>query len=170
MIYMRRLTAATLVWAATATLHKANPERRGFRPREIEQKVLELEPEHGKSSITIKEHITHHCVATRKPDSLPHRMLIQNEDDSYRLYRTGDPCHPGREHGKTTPIRQQMPATYVTLLDWYRNEFDARPALSRAEDPLLALRGLGKELWKGLGGGENFIQGLRSGWYPNEPV
>jgi hypothetical protein len=34
-----------------------------------------------------------------------------------------------------------------------------------AEDPLLALRGLGKELWKELGGGEKFIHQLRSNWY-----
>ena len=34
-----------------------------------------------------------------------------------------------------------------------------------AEDPLLALRGLGKELWKELGGGEKFIHQLRSNWH-----
>jgi hypothetical protein len=32
-------------------------------------------------------------------------------------------------------------------------------------DPLLALRGLGKELWRELGGGEKFIRELRSNWY-----
>jgi hypothetical protein len=33
------------------------------------------------------------------------------------------------------------------------------------EDPLLALRGLGKELWKELGGGEKFIREMRDNWY-----
>jgi hypothetical protein len=33
------------------------------------------------------------------------------------------------------------------------------------EDPLLALRGMGKELWRELGGGEKFIRELRENWY-----
>ena len=32
-------------------------------------------------------------------------------------------------------------------------------------DPILALRGVGKELWRELGGGENFIRELRANWY-----
>jgi hypothetical protein len=32
-------------------------------------------------------------------------------------------------------------------------------------DPILALRGVGKELWRDLGGGENFIRELRANWY-----
>jgi hypothetical protein len=31
------------------------------------------------------------------------------------------------------------------------------------EDPILALTGVGKEMWKKLGGGEAFIRGLRAG-------
>jgi hypothetical protein len=30
------------------------------------------------------------------------------------------------------------------------------------EDPLLALRGLGKDMWRSLGGGDAFIRWLRS--------
>jgi hypothetical protein len=41
----------------------------------------------------------------------------------------------------------------------------AVPKVSQERDPLLALRGLGKELWKELGGGEKFIHELRSNWY-----
>jgi hypothetical protein len=33
------------------------------------------------------------------------------------------------------------------------------------KDPILALRGLGKELWKELGGGEKFIREMRENWY-----
>jgi len=36
-------------------------------------------------------------------------------------------------------------------------------------DPILALRGLGKEVWRELGSGENFIRELRSNWYGNDP-
>jgi hypothetical protein len=32
-------------------------------------------------------------------------------------------------------------------------------------DPILALRGLGKEIWRELGGGEKFIRELRESWH-----
>jgi len=32
------------------------------------------------------------------------------------------------------------------------------------EDPILALCGVGKDLWQELGGGENFIRELRASW------
>jgi hypothetical protein len=32
-------------------------------------------------------------------------------------------------------------------------------------DPILALRGVGKELWRDLGGGENFTRELHANWY-----
>jgi hypothetical protein len=40
-----------------------------------------------------------------------------------------------------------------------------QPKPFEEKDPPLALRGLGKELWKDLGGGEKFIHKLRSNWY-----
>jgi hypothetical protein len=38
------------------------------------------------------------------------------------------------------------------------------------QDPILALRGLGRELWKELGGGEKFIPEMRENWYGREPT
>jgi hypothetical protein len=43
-------------------------------------------------------------------------------------------------------------------------------SLKDHEDPILALRGLGKELWKELGGGEKFIREMRENWYGERPV
>ena len=40
-----------------------------------------------------------------------------------------------------------------------------KPNSFEEKDPLLALRDLGKELWRDLGGGEKFIHELRSNWY-----
>jgi hypothetical protein len=42
--------------------------------------------------------------------------------------------------------------------------------LKHDEDPILALRGLGKELWKELGGGEKFIREMRENWYGERPA
>jgi hypothetical protein len=38
-------------------------------------------------------------------------------------------------------------------------------SLAPEVDPILALRGVGKELWRELGGGEKFIRELRADWY-----
>jgi hypothetical protein len=51
-----------------------------------------------------------------------------------------------------------------------RARSDAKLRPSKQLDPLLALRGLGRELWKELGGGEKFILELRKNWYGNEDL
>jgi hypothetical protein len=36
-------------------------------------------------------------------------------------------------------------------------------------DPVLAMRGVGKEMWKALGAGEAFIRALREERFPDTP-
>ena len=165
---MKHMSAADLVWVATALLHREHPKSTGFVPRDIARKVLATEPQHSLDPKTISQHISKHCVANKKPDPSRHRILFQNEDGSYRLYRSGDPFSEGRENGKITPEPAVLAVKYADLLHWYRDEFDQGPIPDRNEDPLLELRGLGSEVWKELGGGEWFIRELRSNWYPNE--
>lgn len=159
------MSAADLVWIATATLAKETPERGGFSHDEIRRKVYELEPDHGFTDATIRTHITTHCVANKKPDPGKHRMLHLNPDSTYRLYRTGDPCHPDRKDGKLLPDPNRIPAKYHDLLAWYQTSASPSRRVSAETDPILALRGVGKELWRELGGGEKFIRELRENWY-----
>jgi hypothetical protein len=102
---MKTMSAADLVWVATASLTKENPERTGFSRDEIRRRACELEPDYGFD------------------------RLYLNAEGSYRLYRLGDPGHPGRK------------------------------------DPILALLGVGQEMWQELGGGQAFIRELREDWY-----
>ena len=44
---MRIISAADLVWIASASLERENPERKGFSHDEIRQRLYSLEPEHG---------------------------------------------------------------------------------------------------------------------------
>jgi hypothetical protein len=162
---MKELKAADLVWLATAQLQREQKDRAGFSPDEILKKALGIEPNHGFSVNTIRTHISRHCVANLAPAGAIHRILTRNPNGTYRLYRHGDEYHPGRAGGKTCPDMNAIPSKYTDLTDWFHREFDKRAELSADEDPLLALRGLGKELWKELGGGEKFIRELRENWY-----
>jgi hypothetical protein len=167
MIIMKMITAADLVWIATASLERENPARKGFSHDEIRQRVYAIEPEHGFPDATVRTHITTHCVANKKPDPGKHRKLYMNPDGTYRLYRLGDSYDSGRKEGKTSPDPNRIPSKYHALLEWYRTR-DIGQSLAPEVDPILALQGVGKELWRELGGGEKFIRELRANWYGTE--
>jgi hypothetical protein len=162
---MKTPTAADLVWIATASLTREFPDRKGFTPDEIRRRAYELEPDMEFRDSTIRTHIGSHCVAQKKPDPGKHRKLFANLDGTYRLYWSRDPYHPERKNGKTLPDANRIPAKYHELLEWYRSQNTAPPQESKETDPILALRGVGKDLWRELGGGEKFIRELRANWY-----
>ena len=163
---MRRITAADLVWVATASLTREFPERTGFSPDQIRRRVYELEPDAaGFPDNTIRTHISRHCVANKKPDPGKHRKLYANPDGTYRLYRAGDASHPERKNGKEVPDANRLPAKYHELLAWYRSTAVETAEWSADTDSILALRGVGKEIWRELGDGEKFIRELREDWY-----
>lgn len=164
MIIMKHILIADLVWVATASLSQEQPEQSGFSPGEIRERVYEIEPDHGFTDSGVRTHICRHCIANKKPNPGNYRMLYYNRDETYRLYRSGDDFHPDRINGKISPKAEQLPLKYRDLLDWYTAAQDSAKD-KPAKDPLLALRGLGKEVWKDLGGGENFIRELREHWY-----
>jgi hypothetical protein len=165
---MRVISAADLVWIAAAALSKQHPERHGFSHDEIRRKVNALEPNHGFPDATIRTHITTHCVANKKPDPGKHRKLFANSDGSYRLYRFLDSCDPGRKLGKGIPDPARIPAKYRDLVAWYRKR-ESETGKAGETDPILALRGVGKEILQALGGGEKFIRDMRENWYGTSP-
>jgi len=165
---MKEMKAADLIWLATARLQREQKDRAGFSPDEILKAALAIEPRLGFSVNTIRTHISRHCVANIPPAGTPHRMLSRNPNGTYRLYRHGDEFHTARAHGKTHPDVRAIPSRYKELMEWFHRDYDKRPELPAGEDPLLALRGLGKELWKELGGGEKFIRELRANWHGSE--
>ncbi len=40
------------------------------------------------------------------------------------LYRSGDVSHPYRK-GKVTPVKEDIPAEFQDLVDWYHDVYDA---------------------------------------------
>ena len=115
----------------------------------------------------VQAHIYLHNVANLEPNSARYRMFYRLSNDSYRLYRPGDQTHPSRK-GKTKPSREELPAKYHFLLDWYEQTYCAKEsAMNEEDDPILKMRGVGKEIWAGTDSDE-YVRDLRSNWYGDQ--
>ena len=152
------------VWIATALLHRRYSDRDDFTVGEI---VRQAEAEAGKATDGplrpgVQVHAYLHCVANKAPNPGRHRMLFETSKGRRRLFRPGDPCHPHRLSGKDIPREDQIPAAYRELIDWYRNEYAGGGGGGEA-DPILSLRGLGKEIWADEDA-DDYVDRLREGW------
>lgn len=152
------LKVADEVWVATALLHREHPDRDDFSVREIMDRV-KRETADVRGSVHV--HVIQHCVANRAPNPAGYRMLVETGYGRRRLYRPGDPQHPERR-GRMVPDRKDLPAHYAELLDWYESTH-RHPPLQKAPDPLLALRGSGRELWADEHA-DAYVARLREGW------
>ena len=159
------ILVADEAWLGLALLHREHPESESFTAREILDRV---KAEHASAEIRpgVQVHIYQHNVANIER-SAPYRMFWKLHD-KYRLFRPGDHAHPSR-NGKTKPKREQLPPKYHYLLDWYENEYSAKAkAMKEEDDPILQMRGLGKEIWAGTDPDE-YVRSLRSNWHGDEP-
>jgi len=157
-----RILVADEVWVATALLHREHPERADFTAKEIEQRA-QRENIHGVLRPGVYVHAIVHCVANREPSPGRYRMLFATGKNTRRLFRTGDPSHPARRGAKITPTKADLPTAYRPLVDWYEQVYDASKSERKAQDPILALRGVGKEVW-GNEKPDAYVQRLRKGW------
>jgi hypothetical protein len=158
----KTIKVADEVWIATALLHRENPEAKDFTIEEIvnraQKEGLGLPMRPG-----VYVHVQQHCVANRAPNPGRYRMLVETGSGRRRLYRRGDSYHPAREDAKITPEDEAIPSRYRDLLEWYRNWSEQGPNQTSAEDPLLALRGSGRDLWSNEHA-DDYVRRLREGW------
>lgn len=150
------------VWMATALLHRENPEQKDFAVEEIVARA-KREKIFGELRPGVYVHVVQHCVANRAPNPGRYRMLVETGKNRRRLYRPGDSYHPAREGSRVTPRREEIPAPYRSLLDWYESEYVPRGAEAARMDPLLALRGSGRKLWADEHA-DDYVRRLREGW------
>ena len=159
---MGRVTAgirvADEVWIATALLHRERPGTTDFSLKEIEARLV-LEGLTDDTRRGVYPHLSVHSVANRPPDTGRYRMLFETGPSRRRLFRPGDPYHPKREGGKTVPARGEIPSSYHPLLDWYAREW----APAAPSDPLVALAGRHRDLWKGVDP-DDYVRQLREGF------
>lgn len=157
-----QVKVADEVWIVTALLHRDHPKRDDFQVAEIVERAK-------REAITddlrpgVRVHALQHCVANRPPNPGRYRMLYATGRLARRLYRPGDPYHPARDGAKTLPVRDEIPAGYHKLLDWYLTDYVCRSPASQRTDPLLALRGSGRTLWASEHA-DAYVRRLREGW------
>jgi len=157
-----KIKVADEVWIATALLHREHPDRTDFSIDEIVERAR-----HEELYPTLRPgvyvHSVQHCVANRPPNPGRYRMLFETSEGRRRLFRKGDSYHPDREGAKITPASEDLPADHVGLLNWYR-DWSAIPNTDiLAKDPLLTLRGSGKQLWSDEHA-DDYVRRLREGW------
>jgi hypothetical protein len=162
LVTKERVKVADEVWIVTALLHKENPDQKDFSVEEIVARARR-EKIFGELRPGVYVHAVQHCVANRPPNPGRYRMLIETARNRRRLFRPGDSYHPAREGSRDKPKREEIPAPYRPLLDWYELEFVVRGAEAVKADPLLALRGSGRKLWADEHADE-YVRRLREGW------
>lgn len=155
-----KVLVADECWIALSLLHRAHPERVSFSAREILDR-LKLEKVVPEVRAGVHPHIYMHNVANLAPVSGRYRMFYRLDDGTYRLFRPGDDFHPLRT-GKTVPERDALPEGYHQLLDWYENQYSRAKQPAENGDPVLQMRGIGKEIWKE--GADAFVTREREGW------
>jgi hypothetical protein len=148
------------VWVAAALLQRASPKSPDFTIRQIVDRA-EQEGLGGKLRPGVYVHVVQHCVANRAPNPGRYRMLYETRRGHRRLFRPGDDWHPGRQGGRTRPDVDALPGKYGGLLEWYDQW--TRGRAGAVEDPILALRGLGGEIWRDQTADE-YVARLREGW------
>ncbi len=153
------------VWIAVALLHNEHPDRSDFSEAEIQARFTAESLPRGSHSNTLPAHISSHCVANRPrsrsssdPSKLQggaYRILYETRSGFRRLFRPTDDVHPdrwqSRRESKSIPKREQIPEKYRYLLDWYADWSEGPPPLVPVDDiendPLLRLRGSGRDIW-----------------------
>ena len=159
------ILVADEAWVGLGLLHREQPERETFTAREILERIR-AEQAYPELRAGVQVHIQLHNVANIEPNSARYRMFWKT-NDTYRLIRPGDHALASRS-GKTKPKREQLPARYHYLLDWYENEYCSKAnAMKEDDDPILQMRGVGKEIWADTDPDE-YVRGLRSNWYGDE--
>ena len=153
---------ADQVWVIAALLHREHPDREDFAIAEIVDRAKrELRIQPLRPSFHV--HVIQHCVANRPPNPGRWRMLVASGPGRRRLFRSGDPYHPKREGARSNPETGALPPEYQELLSWYRREYERGGRRTKAPDPLLALRGSGRELSRDEPA-DAYVTRLRSGW------
>ena len=159
---MQRIKVADEVWIATALLHRENPKREDFTVAEIVE-CVRRENISGELRPGVQVHAYLHCVANRPPNPGRYRMLYATGKKTRRLFRESDDFDLERRGGKVKPEKENIPIKYHPLLDWYSEKFVGKRKGLKETDPILALRGLGKEIWVGEDPDE-YVSRVRGGW------
>jgi hypothetical protein len=128
------LLVADEAWLGTALLHREHPQAEDFSLEEIRERTVKEFHDHRPG---VWQHIVSHCVASNPPNPAQYRMLHTSARGRRRLFRQGDPVHPGRK-GKMYPEKRDLPERYRPLVDWYLTEYNS-PRRRGSSNPAVLL-------------------------------
>ncbi len=133
------ILVADEAWLATALLHREHPQAEDFPLDEIRERSIR---EFHDRRPGVWQHIVSHCVASNPPNPAQYRMLHSSARGRRRLYRRGDPVHPGRR-GKMYPEKRDIPDRYQPLVDWYLSEYNPPGGAAGSSSPAVLLEFVG---------------------------
>lgn len=119
---MSHLKVSDAVWIAAALLQRERGRDADFSLSEVLDRVR-TEKLEGAERPGLRAHVVAHAVAELPPNPGKYRMLHATGRGRRRLFRNGDPTHPGRR-GKTHPSLNEIPERYHSLLDWYERDYN----------------------------------------------
>ena len=146
-----------------ALLHKEHPEQEAFTVGQILQRAAEEGL--GSAPGSLRAHASQHAAANVEPDSRggKYRMVFRERDNRIRLLAPSDYVHPDR-HQKLYPNLDDIPEKYHELVEWAKRRHEKKDVTPiRWLDGLHQLRGMGKEIWKGVDA-DAYVRSLREGW------
>ena len=147
-----------------ALLTKENPTRASFAIPEILARASEEGlGRHRRDQGSLKQHAYEHAAANITPGRGRYRLVYRERDNTVRLLLPGDDVHPDR-NGKQWPAPQDIPERFRPLLRWAQERYAKHRTTGKPWlHELLALRGLGKEIWKGIDPDE-YVARQRGDW------
>lgn len=156
------------LYLIVALLHRENPHAKSFTIAEILDRAAKegLGASRGDQR-SLRQHAYEHAAANVAPGKQGgrYRMVFKEENNRVRLLRQSDFVHPAR-HQKFRPNPGEVPERYHELLQW-AERWQKKGGEPKGNSPWLAglheLRGLGKEIWRGVDADE-YVRGLREGW------
>jgi hypothetical protein len=156
------IRAADETFLAVALLHRENPDDADFSIAEIVERATR-ENIAGHLRPGVQWHASLHCVANLAPNPARLRMLYATGEGRRRLLNPDDDVHPART-GKIFPNPEDVPERYRELIEWAKQRYGEE---NRGGDGwlegMLRLRGLDKEIWRGVDPDE-YVRELREGW------
>lgn len=122
-------------WIGCALLQQEDIQG-SFTPMDITER-FNTEIADGKTTGPLRPgvliHATIHNLANHKPVPNRLKLLIRTTDDRRRLFRSGDPVHPGRINGPTILDKaDELPECYLPLLKWYEEVYLKANGLAQA--------------------------------------
>jgi hypothetical protein len=156
------------LFLTVALLHREHPAEEAFSISRILERARQEGLGEGRlDQRSLRVHAYEHAAANVPPGKQGgrYRMVFRQDDGRIRLLSATDYVHPDR-HQKFYPDPEEVPVRYHELLEWTRRRQEKGAEAQDAPKWLAglhALRGLGKEAWKGINPDE-YVKKLREDW------